>query len=315
MTVVQGRAPGPPRTVGHRVSGALHRHPRVRLALLLGPPLAWIGVVYVGSLAALVLQSFYRYDDFSGTVDRTLTLDTWGQLATRLTFDTTLRTATMAAAVTVACAVLAYPIALYMARHASRRMRSAMFVAVIVPLWSSYLVRVYSWKLILAKEGVLTWFTDKSGLTFLVDRVLDLPAVGGVSLASSLAGQFLVFVYIWLPYMVLPLQAALERVPQSYLEASSDLGARPRDTFRRVLWPLALPGLVAGSIFTFSLTLGDFIIPTIIGTSQPTLGKLIYDYQGTAGNLPLAAALTVIPMAIMAVYLIGARRMGAFEAL
>jgi putative spermidine/putrescine transport system permease protein len=287
----------------------------VRLALLLGPPLLWIGVVYVGSLLALLLQSFYRYDDFSGTVDETLTLDTWHHLFTRLTFDTTVRTATMAAAVTVTCAVIAYPIALYMARHTSGRLRSAMLVAVIVPLWSSYLVRVYSWKLILAKEGVLTWFTDKLGLSFVVDRVLDLPRVGGASLASSLAGQYLVFVYIWLPYMILPLHATLERVPQSFLEASSDLGARPRLTFWRIVWPLALPGLVAGSIFTFSLTLGDYIIPTIIGTSQPTLGKLIYEYQGTAGNLPLAAALTVIPMVIMAGYLIAARRMGAFEAL
>jgi putative spermidine/putrescine transport system permease protein len=306
---------GAPRTLGHRISGALYRRPRLRLALLLGPPLLWIGVVYLGSLAALILQSFYRYDDFSGTVDESLTLHTWSQIFTRLTFDTTVRTAGMAAAVTVACAVIAYPIALFMARHASPRLRSVLLVAVIVPLWSSYLVRVYSWKLILAQEGVLSWFTDKSGTTFLVDWVLDLPRIGGPSLATSLAGQFIVFVYIWLPYMILPLTAGLERVPESYLEASADLGAHPRTTFWRVVWPLGLPGLVAGSIFTFSLTLGDYIIPTIIGSSQPTLGKLIYDYQGTAGNLPLAAALTVIPMAVMAAYLLTARRMGAFEAL
>jgi putative spermidine/putrescine transport system permease protein len=275
----------------------------------------WLGVVYLGSLAALLLQSFYRYDDFSGTVDESFSLDTWGDVFTRLTFDTTVRTAGMAAAVTVACAVIAYPIALYMARQASPRMRSVLLVAVLVPLWSSYLVRVYSWKLILAKEGVLTWFTDRIGLSWIIDGVLDLPAIGGPSLAASLAGQFVVFVYIWLPYMILPLQASLERVPDSLLEASSDLGAQPRTTFRKVMWPLALPGLVAGSIFTFSLTLGDYIIPTIIGTSQPTLGKLIYEYQGTAGNLPLAAALTVIPMAIMGLYLLGARRLGAFDAL
>jgi putative spermidine/putrescine transport system permease protein len=271
--------------------------------------------VYLGSLAALILQSFYRYDDFSGSVDETLTLDTWSKLFTRLTFDTTVRTVGMAAAVTVACGVIAYPVALYLARHASPRLRSVLLVAVIVPLWSSYLVRVYSWKLILAQEGVLSWFTDKSGTTFIVDWILDLPRIGGTSLATSLAGQFIVFVYIWLPYMILPVAAGLERVPESYLEASADLGAHPRTTFWRVVWPLGLPGLVAGSIFTFSLTLGDYIIPTIIGTSQPTLGKLIYDYQGTAGNLPLAAALTVIPMAVMAAYLLMARRMGAFDAL
>jgi putative spermidine/putrescine transport system permease protein len=304
-----------PRSLGHRLSGALHRRPRLKLALLLTPPLVWLAVVYVGALAALVLQSFYRYDDFSGTVRHTFTLDTWHSMLTRVTFDTTARTVVMAAAVTVASAVIAYPVAYFMARYATGRTRTVLVAMVLVPLWSSYLVRVYSWKLILSKTGVLPWFAHQLGLGFALDWVLRLPGVGGPSLATSVVGQFLVFVYIWLPYMILPIQAALERVPTSYLEAAGDLGATPRTTFRTVVWPLALPGVAAGSIFTFSLTLGDYIIPTIIGTSQPTIGKLIYDSQGVSGNLPLAAALTVIPMAIMAVYLFTARRAGVFEAL
>jgi putative spermidine/putrescine transport system permease protein len=184
-----------------------------------------------------------------------------------------------------------------------------------MPLWASYIVRVYSWRQILSAEGVLPWFADKLGLGFLLDAVLDLPGVGGPDLNSAFAGQFMVFVYIWLPYMILPIQAALERVPRTYLDASADLGARPATTFRTVTWPLAIPGVVAGSIFTFSLTLGDYIIPTLVGPSKPSIGLSIYQFQGVAGNLPLAAAYTVIPIIIMAVYLLIARRAGAFEAL
>jgi putative spermidine/putrescine transport system permease protein len=176
-------------------------------------------------------------------------------------------------------------------------------------------VRVLSWRQILNAQGVITWFTDLLGLTWLVDAVLRAPLIGGADLTTSFAGQYVVFLYIWLPYMILPVQAALERVPPSVLEASSDLGARPLTTFRRVTWPLGLPGIVAGSIFTFSLTLGDYIIPQLVGPSKPTIGLAIYQFQGVAGNLPLAAAYTAIPMAIMAVYLTVARRLGAFEAL
>jgi putative spermidine/putrescine transport system permease protein len=215
----------------------------------------------------------------------------------------------------VASAVLAFPLAYYMVRCASLRLKALLYLGVMLPLWSSYLVRVYSWKLILAKEGVITWLTGRLGLTAVLDAVLALPVVGGPSLSTSYLGTFLVFLYVWLPFMVLPIVAALERVPRSLVEASGDLGARPAQTFRRVILPLAFPGVVAGSIFTFSLTLGDYIIPGIIGGSQPFLGQAVYQHQGTAGNIPMAAALTVVPIGIMTVYLTVARRLGAFEAL
>ena len=176
-------------------------------------------------------------------------------------------------------------------------------------------MRVYSWKLILSKEGVFTWFVDHLGLSFALDWALDLPGIGGSSLGVSSIGQWLVFLYIWLPYMILPVEAALQRVPPSFLEASADLGGRPGLTFRKVTWPLAIPGVIAGSIFTFSLTLGDYIIPTVIGNSSPSIGESIYSYQGVAGNLPLAAAFAVVPIVIMAVYLLAARRFGALDAL
>jgi putative spermidine/putrescine transport system permease protein len=184
-----------------------------------------------------------------------------------------------------------------------------------LPLWSSYLVRVYAWKLILAKEGILTWLFMQLHLSWLLDAMLALPVIGGASLSVSYIGTFLVFLYIWLPFMILPIQASLERVPLSLLDASADLGARPRQTFRQVILPLAFPGVVAGSIFTFSLTLGDYIIPGIIGSSRPFIGQAVYMHQGTAGNIPLAAAFTVVPIVIMAVYLLIARRLGAFHAL
>ncbi|MGH2688142.1 MAG: ABC transporter permease, partial [Actinomycetota bacterium] len=187
--------------------------------------------------------------------------------------------------------------------------------AVLMPLWSSYLVRVYSWKLILAREGISAWAVEKVGASGVLEWILALPNIGGPSLSQSYLGMWIVFVYTWLPYMILPLVAALERVPRSFLDASGDLGARPRRTFRQIVLPLALPGLVAGSIFTFSLTLGDFIIPTIIGNSSFFIGPTVYVHQGTAGNLPMAAAFSVVPMVIMGVYLALAKRAGAFEAL
>jgi len=221
----------------------------------------------------------------------------------------------MAAAVTIAAAIIAFPIAYYMVRYASMRMKALLYLAVMLPLWSSYLVRVYAWKLILAKEGIVTWFANQLHLGWLLDLVLSIPVVGGPSLSISYIGSFLVFLYIWLPFMILPIVAALERVPASLTEASADLGASPRDTFRKVILPLAFPGVVAGSIFTFSLTLGDYIIPGIIGNSRPFIGQAVYQLQGTAGNIPLAAAFTVVPIAIMAAYLLAARRYGAFDAL
>jgi putative spermidine/putrescine transport system permease protein len=221
----------------------------------------------------------------------------------------------MAAAVTVASAVLAFPLAYYMARYASPVMKTVLYLAVLMPLWSSYLVRALAWRQLMAGEGIVFWALDRVGLDGAVRWLLGAPIVGGPSLVQSYVGMFVVFVYLWLPFMILPIVAALERVPASYVEASADLGARPGLTFRRVVFPLGLPGLIAGSIFTFSLTLGDFIIPTFFGRGAFFIGQQVYVQQGVAGNLPLAAAFTVVPMVIMVIYLLIARRMGAFEAL
>jgi len=299
----------------HRIASALYRRPRLRLALLLGVPLLWMVGVYGGSIVALLVQSFFRLDSFAGTIDRSPTLDTWRDLFTDANMSVAGRTIGMAAAVTLASIMIALPLAYYIARHASRRTKAILIMAVLIPLWSSYLVRVYSWKLILAADGIINWFFERLGIGGLLDAILRTPGIGGPSLSVSYIGQFLVFVYIWLPYMVLPVQAALERVPRSFVEASADLGAHPPTTFRKVVWPLAIPGVAAGSIFTFSLTLGDYIIPTVIGDSSPFIGLAIYSYQGVAGNLPLAAAFAFVPIAVMGLYLFGAKRLGAFEAL
>ena len=298
-----------------RISTALYLHPKLLLTLLLAPPLLWLGVIYLGSLFALLLQSFFYVDEFSGNIVREFSLATYAQLFSRANADIFLRTTVMAAAVTVAAALIAFPIAYYMVRYASMRMKALLYLAVMLPLWSSYLVRVYAWKLILAKEGIVTWFAAQLHLTWMLDAVLSIPVVGGPSLSISYIGSFLVFLYIWLPFMILPIVAALERVPASLTEASADLGATPKQTLRKVILPLAFPGVVAGSIFTFSLTLGDYIIPGIIGNSRPFIGQAVYQFQGTAGNIPLAAAFTVVPILIMALYLTAARRLGAFDAL
>jgi putative spermidine/putrescine transport system permease protein len=301
--------------VTHRVSTYLHKRPRLRLFLLLALPVLWLVIVYGGSLASLLLQSFYRLNTFSGVLERVISLDTWKTLFTDANNAVIVRTVSMALAVTVASVILAFPLAYYMARYARKQVKALLILLVLIPLWSSYLVRVYSWKLILSAEGVIGWFVDRLGLDFLLDAVLATPGIGGPSLSVSYLGQFMVFVFIWLPYMILPIHASLERVPGSLLEASADLGAQPALTFRKVTWPMAIPGVAAGSIFTFSLTLGDYIIPTIIGDSSPFIGLAIYSYQGVAGNLPLAAAFSFVPIAVMALYLIAARRFGAFEAL
>ncbi len=298
-----------------RLATYLYLRPILALALLLALPLLWMGVVYLGSLLALLVQSFFHLDDFTGRVVREFTLATYADLLTQANLDIVGRTAGMAAAVTFSAALLAFPLGYYMARYASPRMKPILYLAVLLPLWSSYLVRVYSWKLILAKEGVLTWFLRRLGLGAPLDWLLGLPTIGGPSLSVSLIGLYLVFLYIWLPYMILPIQAALERVSPSLLEASADLGARPNQTFRRVILPLAFPGVVAGSIFTFSLTLGDFIIPGALGNSSLFIGQAVLAHQGTSGNVPLAAAFTVVPMLIMGIYLTVAKRLGAFEAL
>jgi putative spermidine/putrescine transport system permease protein len=311
--------PPPARASGagalQRLSTWLYRHPRLALAILLAPPLAWLGIVYLGSLLALLAQSFFYLDGFTGLIVREFTLRTYAELFTGSNLDIILRTTVMATVVTLACALIGFPIAYYMARYAGPRLKPLMYLGVMLPLWSSYLVRVYSWKLILAKEGIVTWIFAKLHLLWLLDAILSIPVIGGPSLSTAYLGTFLVFVYIWLPYMILPIEAAIERVPRSVIEASADLGAPPRSTFRHVVLPLAIPGVVAGSIFTFSLTLGDYIIPGIIGSSRPFIGQAVFSHQGTAGNIPLAAALSVVPIVIIAIYLRIAKRLGAFDAL
>ncbi len=301
--------------MGTRLSTYLYRRPWLILLSLLGPPMAWMLVIYLGSLVALLINSFFSLDGFTGLVVRKFTLSTYSQLFTRANMDIVQRTAGMAAIVTIAAAILAFPLSLFIAQFASRRSKGLLYLAVLLPLWSSYLVRVYAWKLILAKEGILSWFISALGLERVLSRLLELPVIGGPSLSVSNLGIFIVFVYVWLPYMILPIQAALERVPKTLLEASGDLGARPLQTFRHVILPLAFPGVVAGSIFTFSLTLGDFIVPTALGNSSYFIGQAVLSHQGTSGNIPLAAAFTVIPIVIMLLYLTVARRLGAFEAL
>ncbi|WP_343081731.1 ABC transporter permease [Ostreiculturibacter nitratireducens] len=298
-----------------RASDALWRRPRFLLALLLLPPALWLGVIYLGSLFALLAQSFFSIDEFSGLIRYEFTLKTYGELFTPANLDIIVRTVTMAAMVTLAAAVVGFPIAYFAARYARGAWKAVFYLGVMLPLWSSYLVKVYSWKLILAKEGILSWALTKLHLMWLLDAYLALPVVGGNSLSTSLTGTFLVFLYVWMPFMILPIQASLERVPLSMLEASGDLGAHPAQTFRYVLLPLAMPGVIAGSIFTFSLTLGDYIIPQIIGTSARFIGQAVYQHQGTAGNIPLAAAFAVVPIIIMGFYLWWAKRQGAFDAL
>jgi len=305
----------PERGLADRLSALFWRRPKLLLALLLTPPLLWLGVVYIGSLAALLLQSFYSIDEFSGLVVPEFTLKTYAELLRPSNFDVILRTLMMSAAVTLASAILAFPIAYFAARHAKGRRKAVFYLGIMLPLWSSYLVKIYAWKLILAKEGILTWVASATHTSFLLDAALALPGIGGNSLSTSYIGTFLVFLYVWLPYMILPMQASLERVPTTMLEASADLGATRAQTFRTVILPLALPGIIAGSIFTFSLTMGDYIIPQLVGTSAAFIGQAVYQLQGTAGNLPLAAAFAVVPIVIMLVYLAIAKRMGAFDAL
>jgi putative spermidine/putrescine transport system permease protein len=305
----------PCRGFGDRLSDLFWRWPKLPVILLLALPLIWLGVVYLGALAAMLVQSFYSIDEFSGVVIREFTLKTYLELLKPANFDIILRTVLMAGAVTLGAAIIAFPIAYFAARYARGRWKALFYLGVMLPLWSSYLVKVYAWKLILAREGIVHWAADGIGASAVLNAVLALPVIGGTSLSTSYIGTWLVFLYIWLPYMILPIQAALERVPQSLLEASADLGASRVQTFRTVVLPLALPGVVAGSIFTFSLTLGDYIVPQIVGSSRRFIGQAVYQLQGTAGNIPLAAAFAVVPILIMLVYLWIARRKGAFDAL
>jgi putative spermidine/putrescine transport system permease protein len=299
----------------NRLSTYFYKRPFMVTMLLLSVPMLYMLVVYLGSLFALLLNSFYYLEEFTGLVVKQFTLGTYAQLLKPSNLGIFGRTAGMAMAVTITDAVIAFPLAYYIAKFASRRLRTYLYIAVTLPLWSSYLVRVYAWKLILSKEGILSWFVNLFHLNPLLDGLLSLPGIGGSSLSLSPIGMFIAFCYIWLPYMIVPIQTALERVPKSLLEASSDLGAKPSQTFRNVILPLAFPGVVAGSIFTFSLTLGDFIVPQSLGNSRFFIGQAVYSHQGTSGNIPLAAAFTMGPVIIMVIYLLAARRLGAFDAL
>ncbi|MBI2763422.1 MAG: ABC transporter permease [Chloroflexi bacterium] len=284
-----------------RLAGWLDRHARVRLAMLLAAPMGWLVLAYLGSLVLLFVNAFWSRDAFTGLVERQFTPDNFIEIFTNPLYrNVTLRTFGMAVAVTLTCAVIAFPIAYYMARVASPRTRGLLAVAVVMPLWASYLVKAYTWRLILSNDGVLNWLLEPLGLR-------------GPGLGESVVGLWLVFTYLWLPYMILPLYAGLERIPHSLLEASADLGGRGWTTFRRVILPLVVPALVAGSIFTFSLTLGDYIAPSLITTTQ-FIGNLIFLNFGVP-DLPFAAALSLVPLAIVVLYLLVARRLGAFEAL
>ena len=303
-------------TLRRRLSDALYVRPLFLLLLLLIPPLLWLGIIYLGSLFNLMLYSFYSLNDFTGQVEYKFSLSAFQQLfSSPANVDIVLRTTSMALVVTLACIGIGFPIAYYIAFYSKGNAKTFWYLMVLLPLWSSYLVKVYAWRLILAGEGVISWFFNSLGLGWLLQGILSVPVIGGSSLSNSYLGMFLVFTYIWLPYMILPIIAALERVPKSLIQASSDLGARPGQTFRKVIWPLAIPGVAAGSIFTFSLTLGDYIIPQVVGQPGFFIGQMVYVQQGTAGNLPLAAVFSVVPVVIIGIYLLMVRRLGAFNAL
>ena len=298
MTSVSYDEPPPGGGRGGRLSTFFYRHPRTRLGLLLAGPVGWLVIGYLGSLVVLLLAAFWDTNPFTSEVVRTFSFENFQTLVDKPVYrDVAWRTVRMAALVTAGCAVLAFPIAYYMARVATARTRALLVVAVLMPLWASYLVKAYAWRTILSGQGALNWALEPFGVTFN---------------GYSTAGLWLVFTYLWLPYMILPIYAGLERIPPSLLEASADLGGKSLRTFFRITLPLAFPAVVAGSIFTFSLTLGDYIAPDLI-TSQQFIGTVIYDSRGT--NLPVAAAFTYVPIGVMILYLFVARRLKAFEAL
>ena len=298
-----------------RVSNLLYQRRTLTLFLILLPPMLWFGVVYVGSLLTLLSQSVFTFDEMAMSVTSDLTTDNFVSLLTPANYDIVLRTLGMAIAVTLGCVLIGFPMAYYMAHHAGPREKGIFFVGVMLPMWASYIVKAYAWTVLLAQGGVIYAVLTQLGLLPVLEAVLRLPVIGGGTLSTSNLGRWLVFTYIWLPFMVLPIQAAIERVPANLLLASSDLGARPFKTFTTVLWPLAFPGVVAGSIFTFSLTLGDYIVPELVGPSGLYIGNMVYTLQGTIGNIPLAAAFTCVPIVLIVIYLSLVRRAGAFNAL
>jgi putative spermidine/putrescine transport system permease protein len=284
-----------------RIASWLHPRGRLRLGLLLAGPLGWLAIAYLGALVILLLHAFWAKDAFTGRVEPfNWSLRAFEQLFSNEVYRiVALRTLGMAALVTITDALLAFPIAYYMARVASARMRGILVIAVLLPLWAAYLVKVYAWRTILQGNGLADWVLAPFGMK-------------GPGLAE-IWNTWLVLSYLWLPYMILPIYAGLERIPNSLLEASSDLGARSFTTFRRVVLPLVFPAFVAGSIFTFSLTLGDYITPDLVSDAK-FIGNVIYDNSANV-NLPLAAAFAMVPIVIMTVYLLVARRLGAFDSL
>jgi len=290
-------APAARRSAGHRLAGLFHGRERLQVGALLAGPVGWLVIGYIGSLAVLLVTAFSSIGELSGEIERTVTFENFRQIAEEPVYRSIAgRTIAIAALVTVTDALLAFPLAFYMAKVATPRARGLLVVAVMVPLWSAYLVKAYAWRTILSENGPLNWALEPFGLSG--------PGYG-------LVAVWLVMSYLWLPYMVIPIYAGLERIPDSLLNASEDLRARPAHTFRRVVLPLVFPAVVAGSIFTFSLTLGDFIAPSLVGAGDQFIGTVVYSTITT--NLPLAAAFATVPIAVMVIYLIGARRLGAFE--
>ena len=303
------------RRTGDAVSTFFYRRRLLYLWSLLVAPLLWFGLVYVGSLFALVRQSLYTFNDFAMQVTKDFTWANYEALKAGPNLDIVIRTVGMSVAVTIGCVIIGFPLAYYMARYTRGAKRGLFYVGVMLPMWASYIVKAYAWTMILSQGGIIYWVADRTGLRGLLDWILTLPYIGGTTLSTSNLGRFFVFTYAWLPFMILPIHAAIERVPPKLLEASADLGARPWQTFRHVLLPLAFPGVVAGSIFTFSLTLGDYIIPQLVGPPGLYIGTMVNLQQGSVGNLPMAAAFTAVPIVIIAVYLAVARKLGAFDAL
>jgi putative spermidine/putrescine transport system permease protein len=284
------------RSVGRRLADLFHGRPRLQVGALLSGPLGWLVIGYLGSLAVLIGAAFWSVSALTGEVSQTFTLDNFKTLAEDSVYRVIAwRTVRIAALVTITDALLAFPIAYYMAKVASRRAQAALVVAVLMPLWSFYLVKVYAWRTMLSADGIINWA--------LGPLHNDGPGYGTTAV-------WLVMSYLWLPYMILPIFAGLERIPNSLLSASEDLGASPLTTFRRVILPLSFPAVVAGSIFTFSLTMGDYITPTLVSNSQ-FIGNVVF--TNITNNLPLASAFAVVPIGVMVVYLLIARRLGAFR--
>ena len=279
----------------------LGRRPGLRVGLLLTPPMLWLGVAYLGALAALLITALWTQDDFTGNIQRTWTLENFHDLFTIDVYRTiTFRTIGIATLVTVIDAVLAFPIALFMAKVASPRRQRLLVIAVLMPLWASYLVKAYAWRGMLSSNGIIEQIASPFGL--------GTPGYGLVATTITLA-------YLWLPFMILPIYAGLERVPDSLFEASADLGAGSWTTLRRVVLPVIFPAVVAGAIFTFSLSMGDYIAVKIVGGTSQLLGNVVYDNQGAANNLPFAAAVATIPIVVMLLFLAAARRTGALDQL